>query len=366
MKADYVKAVAKGRWDLILSSLAPQLQAALENHRKHVPCPVHGGKDGFRVFKDVQLTGATICNTCGPHTDGFATLMWANGWDFATALKAVAGYLSMPQKYAALPQIKIPPPPQRAATVTDEAAIEKARNSLNDVWAASIGCYEREAEPARLYLARRGISIHIPDEIRFHPKLPYFDGKNKLGNFPALVTMVSDVNDVPVTIHRTYLTLDGKKADVGSPKKLMAYPANRKIIGGSIRLQAKQRSEVLLIAEGLETSLAVMEATGLPVWCAVNAHILENFVAPAWVNQVFVFADKDRPTTQHPKGHGQEAARHLVQRIWAQGIKCSAIVPAGEIQDGQKSLDWLDVLNQKGKSGFPSLMALSRAVKLAA
>lgn len=362
MKAEEVKLIAQGRWDLILSAIAPQIQPALENHRKHVPCPVHGGKDGFRVFKDVCLTGATICNTCGAHTDGFATIMWANGWNFSTTLRAVSNYLAMPQKYVAMPRSNSPP--QKIAMV-DEAAIEKVRNNLNRVWNESIGCNEKDAEPVRLYLARRGISIVLPEEIRFHPSLSYFDGDKKVGDFPALLAMVSDASGCPVTIHRTYLTVDGKKAPVESPKKLMTYPPNRKIVGGAIQLQANTRSNVLLVAEGLETALAVMEATSFPVWCAVNAQLLENFEPPEWVKQVFVFADKDLPTPQHPKGHGQEAATRLVRRIWSKGIQCSAVVPAGKIPDGQKSLDWLDILNQKGKAGFPSLIAISRAVKAA-
>ncbi len=355
--AGAVKSAAQGQWDSILSVLAPSLQPALGNHKRHFPCPVHGGKDGFRVFKDVSDTGATICNTCGAHTDGFATLMWANGWDFPTTLKEVAGYLSMSQTFAAAPRTQQVP----KQAIQDEAAIEKARKSLNRVWNESIGCDERDAEPARLYLARRGISITAPVEIRFHPSLMYYDGEKNVGEFPALLAMVSDVNGNPVTIHRTYLTADGQKAAVVSPKKLMAYPANRKIIGGAVRLRTNIRSEVLLIAEGLETSLAVMEATGFPVWSAVNAHLLENFVPPDWVKQVFVFADKDRPTQQHPRGHGQEAATRLVQRVWERGIQCSAVVPSGTVQEGQKSLDWLDILNQKGKGGFPSLQAIQAA-----
>lgn len=363
IKAEDVKRVAEGRWDSILAAIAPNLKDALENHKKHVPCPVHGGKDGFRVFKDVHVNGATICNTCGAHTDGFATIMWANGWSFSETLKEVSSYLGMSQNYVATPKRTLPP--KKVAPVVDDSANEKMRGGLNRVWNESFGCNEREAEPARLYMARRGISIAIPEEIRFHPSLSYFDGDKRIGDFPALLAMVTGADGGPVTIHRTYLTPQGMKADVASPKKLMAYPTNRKIIGGAVRMNADQRSDVLLVAEGLETALAVMEATNLPVWSTVNAHMLENFVPPAWVKQLFVFADKDKPSKQHPKGHGQEAATRLVQRIWGMGIKCSAVVPTGEIQDGEKSLDWLDVLNQKGRSGFPSLTAINRVAKAA-
>jgi hypothetical protein len=44
------------------------------------------------------------------------------------------------------------------------------------------------------------------------------------------------------------------------------------------------------------------------------------------------------------------------------GIKASAIVPAGDIPLGQKSLDWLDILIRDGVLGFPSIQAIERRV----
>ena len=69
----------------MLFTLAPPLKAALDRKGKHVPCPVHGGRDGFRIFPDVAETGGGICNTCGSFANGFALLMWINGWDLAIA-----------------------------------------------------------------------------------------------------------------------------------------------------------------------------------------------------------------------------------------------------------------------------------------
>lgn len=343
--------MARGYWGAILGALAPQLQAALDRAGRHVPCPVHGGKDGFRVFKDVDDTGGTVCNTCGINSDGIATLMWVNGWRYAATLKAVADYLRVGIRTARPARKVAKPEPQKG----DED--ERLRQSLNRVWNESISISDRDAEPARLYLARRGISISPPETLRFHPSLSYYDGDKKIGEYPAIIAMVTGARGNPVTIHRTYLTPDGKKAPVESPKKLMAYPKDRKIVGGAIRL-TEAGLQVMAVAEGLETSLAVMEGTGLPVWCAVNALLLENFVPPEPVERVLVFADKDRPTEQHPKGHGQEAAKQLVQRLWEMGIKASAIVPAGDIQAGQKSLDWLDILNRDGKAGFPTVQSI--------
>ncbi len=360
---DEVLRMARGRWGDILAALAPQLQAALDRIGRHVPCPVHGGKDGFRVFPDVEDTGGSVCNTCGNQSDGFATLMWANGWHFGETVKAVADYLRLGSH-------NIPPRtrPQRTAPVRndDDARLQQ---SLDRVRNESVPITDHIAEPARLYLARRGISIPLPDTLRFHPSLAYYDGEKKIGEFPALIATVASAEGNPVTIHRTYLSPDGGKAAVASPKKLMAYPKERKIVGGAIRLVGlvDSASPILAVAEGIETALAVLEGSGLPVWCTVNALLLANFVPPVAAQRVLVFADKDRPCAQHPQGHGQEAARQLVQRLWAQGIQASALVPAGEIPEGEKSLDWMDVLKRHGKAGFPSLQAIDlRLVRKAA
>jgi putative DNA primase/helicase len=355
MEAKEVKAAAHGRWGGILSALAPQLQPALDRVGHHVSCPVHGGKDGYRVFNDVDDSGGGVCNTCGVHPDGFATLMWVSGMDFKEALKSVTEYL----------RVGIIARPFGGRTISRQTRKgdddEKARQALNRVWNESIALSHSDAEPARLYLARRGISIRQPETLRLHSSLAYFEDRKEIGTFPAMLAMVQGHGGNAITIHRTYLTADGYKAPVESPKKLMRYPSQRKLAGGVIRLV--EAGAVLAVAEGLETALAVMEGTKMPVWCAVNAYLLENFYPPPGVSQILVFADKDRPSAQHPRGHGQESARRLVQRLWERGIKASAIVPAGEIPAGQRSLDWLDILNRDGKAGFPSLQSVEHAMR---
>ncbi|EQD57602.1 P4 alpha zinc-binding domain-containing protein, partial [mine drainage metagenome] len=88
-----VRRAASGRWDRIYATLAPELSAALATPGRHVPCPVHGGKDGFRLHRTAD-NGAGICNSCpefaGKFIDGFAILMWLRGWKFPQALEEVA------------------------------------------------------------------------------------------------------------------------------------------------------------------------------------------------------------------------------------------------------------------------------------
>ena len=97
LPAQEVKLSARGRWREIFASLAPTLKDAMDHAGRHVACPVHGGEDGFRLFKDFEESGGSVCNTCGKFSDGFATLSWVNHWDFPTAVKAVADCLGITQ-----------------------------------------------------------------------------------------------------------------------------------------------------------------------------------------------------------------------------------------------------------------------------
>ena len=90
-----IKQAASGRWLEIISSLAPELAEACSKPGKHVACPCHGNKDGFRMFYDAAETGGGVCNESGSFADGFALLKWANNWEFKDALMAVSSYLGM-------------------------------------------------------------------------------------------------------------------------------------------------------------------------------------------------------------------------------------------------------------------------------
>ena len=90
-----VREAARGHWDSIFCALAPTLKTAMQRPGRHVPCPVHGGKDGFRLFSDYEQAGSCVCNTCGTFRDGFAALAWLHGWSFAETLEKVARVLGL-------------------------------------------------------------------------------------------------------------------------------------------------------------------------------------------------------------------------------------------------------------------------------
>ena len=335
IEAREVRAYATGRWLDVLGALAPVLGPALSRPGRHGPCPVHGGTDGFRLFRDAGQTGGGVCNTCGTFPDGFALLMWVNRWSFPETLRAVAHGLGMGGEV---------PEPMRVerrrsrTTIRDRESVIEA---LNRVWEQSLDPADHRAGPLRAYLSRRGLSgAQLDTEVmRFHPALGYWqrndDGELELvDRFPAMVALVTAADGMPVTVHRTCLTPDGRKAPVAKPKKLMGYRGDR-LVGGAIRLFAP--APVLGVAEGIETALAVHLQTGMPVWSAVSAGLLARVEPPAETSLVVVWADRDR------SGAGEAAALSMRERLLGRGITVAVHLPPGPIPLGAKGIDWADV-----------------------
>ena len=351
---------AEGQWDSILEALSPKLRGALKVPGKHVPCPVHGGKDGYRVYKEVADEGRSVCNTCGHFTDGFDTLMWAENWTFRETVREVGRYLGFSMEGGAAPR-QIAPRDVPESKKVHKRSDDDIGAALMKTWQMSVPISHASAEPARLYLARRGLRNKPPNTLRFVPSLAYYDGKTRLGDFGCIIATFESEHGAPVTIHRTYITSNGYKADVPSPKKYMEVKSDRKMVGGAFRMSPLGR--ILGVSEGIENGIACQEVYGIPVWPCLDAYLLENWAVPDGVERVIVFADKDRPSLQHPKGHGQESARNLVLRLWKEGVQAMAICPVQPIPDGKKGIDWLDVYHDIGPDAFPSLESIHEATR---
>ena len=81
--------------------------------------------------------------------------------------------------------------------------------------------------------------------------------------WPAMVGLVADAAGEPTAIHRTYLAPDGNgKANVpAGPQKMAMGPCR----GGAVRL-AEPTDGTLILAEGIETALSIMQVRGTAVW----------------------------------------------------------------------------------------------------
>ncbi len=337
LDAARVKEAARGRWISVLETLAPPLAAACGRVGKHVPCPVHGGKDGFRLFPDAAETGGGICNSCGDLPDGFNVLQWANRWTFPQALEAVAGHLGIREIHSTL----ISAPPALPVPVPENGKRRKLPLAL---WESAVPDTGRISE----YMRYRGLSGNVPPSLRLNPALTYYEGEAPTALYPAMLARVLAPNGELVSIHRTFLDSAGPgKAPVLAPKKLTSPITEGATKGAAIRLF--EAGETLAVCEGIETCMAVREATGTPAWAAISANGLEVIEIPAGVKRVEIWADND------VSGTGQTAARKAAERLGAAGLDVRIFVP------DQVGKDWLDVLVEQGPKALQTAQTGSPA-----
>jgi putative DNA primase/helicase len=136
------------------------------------------------------------------------------------------------------------------------------------------------------YLHSRGLRHTLPSILRFHAGLKHPSG----GIWPAMVALVTrGVDDAPIAIHRTFVASDGNGKAPVEPAKMMFGPCH----GGAVRLGPA--GDVLMVGEGIETSLAAMQASGHAAWAALSTSGLRTLNLPRKVRDVIVLADGDDP-----------------------------------------------------------------------
>jgi putative DNA primase/helicase len=167
------------------------------------------------------------------------------------------------------------------------------------------------------YLRARGLSLEPPPALR----LAFLRGE------PVMVARVEGVKGL-LGLHLTTLEPDGR----GRKEKRLAKGSKPR--GGAIRLFPLEAGKPLALAEGIETALAVREATGWPVWAAIAAPFMREVVLPPEAHEVVVCPDHDRA--------GLEAAHALARRLLQEGRRVRLAVPPEEGED------WLDALKRLG------------------
>lgn len=330
---------AEGNWPLIMQRLAPEVYEAYQRGPRHkVDCPFpHGGKKDFRVFKDFELNGGGIC-TCGARPNGFLVLQDRNSWDFRRALEEVDlvlnGYCDK----------VVPLKPKKVIPKEPLVPPEEIKKRLASTVSKSVPARDPRAAIGWTYYFSRGISPSntMLADMRFAPAVGYYDDDfKKVSEHPTWLGIVRNRDGTAVSLHRTYLTNNcASKADVELPKKLCSFW--KEPDGAAIRLGPVE--ECIGIAEGIETALAVGCATGQSCWASISASIMQNFVPPEGVKRVIIWADKDRSQA------GEKAALILKKRLWDIGVPAMIMLPKGEIPEGAKSIDWLDVVASKSEA----------------
>ncbi len=309
---------AQGQWPEVLSVLGID-KRYLKN--KHGACPVCGGKDRFR-FDDKEGKGTFYCNQCGAGY-GIKLLQNYHQWSFAEAVNQVAkilGIQTQGKNYNV--SHRITQPYEQNGLNTEE--LKRRRDTLIYTWLQTQ--LISTGDPVDCYLKSRGISLkQSPSSLRYHPNLPYYDQTGLLGHFPAMIALVRNQNNKMATLHRTYL---GKacKADVPKPKKLMPAIQPKASVGAAIKLYPPVNGKIVL-AEGIETALAIHVATKLPVWATISAVGLEQVILPSTITEIIIAIDNDESHC------GQNAANKLATRLLIEGRKVKRIMPENSGQD---------------------------------
>ena len=295
--------VAKGRWHGILTTFGVDHKYLVD---KHGPCPFGcGGKKSFRW--DDKGTGSWICTHCGAG-HGFHFLKKIQGWDDATTLKEI-------DKMVGNVEIKV---------VAEERSESQKKEAIKAVLSKADKL--RLDDPAFLYLSRRcgPLPSNVLSDLRYHPAMAHPCG----GKYPCLLAIVRHPDRSGASLHRTFLTMDGRKADVEPVRMMMPG----KLDGAAIMLG--DAGETIGIAEGLETALCARALFGVPVWSVISANGMIGWTPPEGVRSVVVYGDNDLNFI------GQHAAFTLARKLFTKGLNVEVRIPE------QVGHDWADVWAQ--------------------
>jgi len=147
-----------------------------------------------------------------------------------------------------------------------------------------VGLPNTHLSPA--YLRRRAIPL-MPPVLRYHPRTPL--GRGKLAAFrPAMLAAIHE-DDRLVALQRTFLdTREPCRArDLAHPRRSLAQPGR-----GAVLLAPA--TEVLGLAEGVESALSAMILLGLPVWATLGSERFPHVALPTSVTRLILLPDNDR------------------------------------------------------------------------
>ena len=267
-------------------------------------CPFHNEKTGsFTVYPDQHFH----CFGCNAHGDCIDFVRELRNLEFTDAVRWILG---------SDPDSANPVKGGKQARESDQDAERKQQAALA-IWQ---NAQAPENTPVETYLRSRGITLDIPVSIKYAPDLKH--GPTGM-LMPAMVAAIQGPDRTITGIHRTFLVSDGsKKAPVTQDKMMLGRCAT-----GAVRLAAV--AESLILAEGIETALSIIQAIGLPTWAGLSTSGLKALVLPEEVREVVIAADGDEP--------GEKAAHHAAQRFLGEGRRV-------RIARAPKGMDFNDVL----------------------
>lgn len=304
-------------------------------------CPFHGERTPS--FHIEERKGQYYCFGCGASGDHVRALMDLKSLDAGAAIRelaAMAGTDAMDSETRATLRARHA---EARARAEREALADKAKGQKR---AAEIYSAARPGGPiVKPYLKARGIDVDAliaaerwPGVLR-EARLDYYDLKTRrvVATLPAMLAPITNAAGKLQAVHRTYLAPNAQgtglvkyEAEGRKAKKILGASG-----GGTIRLLPRQPgSRTLIIAEGIETALSVMELAmvrgeaelvGAGLWAGISLGNLVDVPFPAAARRIILAADNDARDPEMARKllmRAAERARHTlgydgdVQILW--------------------------------------------------
>jgi DNA primase len=296
-------AEAKARHDLA-GLVMQRVQLKREGVNWKGLCPFHTEKTPS--FTVTPARASYHCYGCGAHGDALSWLMHVHQVSFR---QAVEMSLQRPVTRPLTQQRLIRTTVHNAgpAKPPNDYDAQRYLHRASQIW--------NEAVPAtgtlvERYLYARGLIFEdkVPSVLRFHPDLLHEPTRQRL---PAMIGAATDMNGKFTGIHRTYLAEDGSdQATVseGGVKRMLAS-----CFGSFIQLSEPQGNK-LIIAEGIETALSLMQSCpDYGVWSAMTLGNLKAPV-PRSVTEIVLATDSDNKDPRMAARVVREAADAHISR----------------------------------------------------
>ena len=253
-----VKASAAGLWPqiLIAHGIAESFLSG-----QHSPCPLHGGKDGFR-FTD-EGRGCWVCASCtnGRFKDGFELIALHRGISNKESFRLVATYLNLSVNSPLKNKVKqlsnpIEDPRNRQAKELEQDRLLAKKKAAEHAEKLLSQCVERPHQ----YLIKKGINKPVP----VNPKNYKVTDKQTV-YAGALVIPIFDIVTQEL-IGAQFINANGSRA----------YLAGTPIADGTHLLKGDDSLRYVGACEGYATGLSLFMATGATIVVVFDANGMEG------------------------------------------------------------------------------------------
>lgn len=278
-------------------------QLKLRGRQYEGPCPACGGDDRFSVqVRDASI----ICRNCDPSGE--------NRKAFKPILQALGLYGLPPE-----PAARVRPP----TDIRMDGRTDAERSAAAERFWNSPHCGPIAGSPAEAWLLGRSLraapDVDLP-ALRFRPDARHLERKQ---NMPCMLAKVTDPRSGRIIgVHRTFFT-------IGPPveRKVLG-----RIAGGGIMLRGRIDDHTVIVTEGVEDGLAILQAgTRHTVWATGGNH-MAKFQPPPAARFMVIAAHRDAA--------GDRAARDLAGSAKSANPRIQGKI----IRPPENSGDWNDLL----------------------